>query len=111
MRALMNFMHRDGWWFHILAADAKTVLLGYTKAASQEALLGIVAKLGGSVEDAELDIRRWRRGSVWIDPSPAQCKALGIRKPVQSAPYGRERQGWRARAALSLVLAGLLRFA
>jgi hypothetical protein len=78
MRALMNFMHRDGWWFHILAADAKTVLLGYRKAASKEALLRIVAKLGGSVDEAELDIRRWRRGGVWIEPSPAQCRFLGI---------------------------------
>jgi hypothetical protein len=79
MRALMNFMHRDGWWFHVLAEDCKTVLLGYRKAASQEALLRIVAKLGGSVDDAELDIRRWRRGSVWIKPSPTQSRALGIR--------------------------------
>jgi hypothetical protein len=78
MRALMNFMHRDGWWFHILAADAKTVLLSYRKAANKEALLRIVGKLGGSVDDAELDIRRWQRGSVWIAPSLEQCKALGI---------------------------------
>ncbi len=62
MRALMNFMHRDGWWFHIRAADAKTVPLTYREAANEEALLRIVAKLGASVEDAELDIRRWNRG-------------------------------------------------
>jgi len=78
MRALMNFMHRDGWWFHILAEDCKTVLVGYTKAADKGALLRIVAKLGGSVEDAELDIRRWRRGSVWIEVSPPQCEFFGI---------------------------------
>jgi hypothetical protein len=78
MRALMNFMHNRGWSFHILAADAKTVLLGYRKAASKEALLRIVAKMGGSVEDAEVDIRRWRRGSVWIEPSPAQRRYLGM---------------------------------
>ena len=77
MRAPMNFMHRDGWWFHILAADAKTVLLGYRKVASKEVQLRIVAKLGGDVEDAKTGIRRWNCGSVWIDPSPAQCKALG----------------------------------
>ncbi len=79
MRALMNFMHRDGWSFHILAEDCKTVLVTYRKAASKEDLLRIIAKLGGSVEDAETDMRRWNRGGVWIDPSPTQCRALDIR--------------------------------
>jgi len=78
MRALMNFMHRDGWSFHILAEDGKTVLLTYRNAASKDDVLRIIAKLGGSVADAEIDIRRWNRGSVWIEPSPKQCKALGI---------------------------------
>jgi hypothetical protein len=72
MRALMNFMHRDGWWIHILAEDCRTVILGY------RSVLRIVAKLHGDVAEAERNIRRWGRGSVWIDPSPAQCKALGI---------------------------------
>ncbi len=78
MRALMNFMYRDGWSTHILAADCKTVLVGYRSVRDQETLLRIVAKLGGSVADAETDIRRWNRGSVWIEPSLAQCRALGI---------------------------------
>jgi len=42
-------------------------------------LLRIIAKLGGDLEEAKADIRRWNRGSVWINPSAAQCKALGIR--------------------------------
>ena len=74
----MNFMHRDGWWFHILAADCQTVLVTYRKAASKEDLLRIIAKLGGNADEAETDMRRWNRGAAWIDPSPAQCKALGI---------------------------------
>ena len=78
MRALMNFMHNRGWSFHIVAEDCKTVLVGYRKAASKEDLLRIIAKMGGSVEDAEIDIRRWNRGSVWVEPSQAQCRFLGI---------------------------------
>ena len=79
MRALMNFMHNRGWSFHIVAEDCKTVLVGYRHVASREVLLRIVAKLGGSVADAETDIRRWNRGSVWIEPSPAQYRFLGTR--------------------------------
>jgi hypothetical protein len=65
MRALMNFMHRDGWSFHIIAEDCKTVLVGYRKVESQETvlvgyrkvesqetLLRIIAKLGGDIEEA-----------------------------------------------------------
>jgi hypothetical protein len=65
MRALMNFMHRDGWPFHIIAEDCKTVLVGYRKVESQETvlvgyrkvesqetLLRIIAKLGGDIEEA-----------------------------------------------------------
>jgi hypothetical protein len=75
-------MHRDGSTFHIIAEDCKTVLVGYRHVASREALLRIVAKLGGSVAAAEQDIRRWNRGSVWIEPSPAQCEALRIARPA-----------------------------
>jgi hypothetical protein len=66
MRALMNFMHRDGWSFHIIAEDCRTVLTNYRRVASEEELLRIIAKLGGSVELAKIDIRRWNRGSVWV---------------------------------------------
>jgi hypothetical protein len=77
MRALMNFMERDGWTMHILAADARTVLLGYRSVRDQEMLLRIVAKLHGDVAEVEENIRRWGRGSVWIDPSAEQCKSAG----------------------------------
>jgi hypothetical protein len=81
MRALMNFMHNRGWSFHVLAEDCKTSLTGYRIVRDKEALLRIIAKLGGSVASAEIDIRRWNRGSVWVEPSPAQCQALGIARP------------------------------
>jgi hypothetical protein len=77
MRALMNFQERDGWWIHIIAADCRTVLLSFRRVRDQETLLRIVRKLHGDPELAEHDIRRWGRGSVWIDPSPEQRKTLG----------------------------------
>ena len=74
----LNFMHRDGWSLHIIAADCKTVLLTFRCVRDEMTLLRIVAKLGGDVGKAKRDMNRWGRGSVWIDPSPVQCKALGI---------------------------------
>ena len=79
MRALLNYMYREGWTMHIMGEDCKTVLLGYRKVRDQEALLRIVAKLHGAVAEVETNIQRWGQGSVWIEPSPEQCKALGIR--------------------------------
>ena len=78
MGALMNFQYRDGWSLHIIGEDCKTVLLGYRNVRDQEMLLRIIAKLHGDPAKAESDIKRWGRVSVWIEPSPAQCKALGI---------------------------------
>ena len=42
-------------------------------------LLRIVAKLHGDVVEAENNIRRWGRGSVWIDPSSGTVQGAGIR--------------------------------
>jgi hypothetical protein len=44
-----------------------------------QALLRIIAKLGGNETQAENSLYNWGYGSTWIDPSPAQCEALGIR--------------------------------
>jgi hypothetical protein len=69
---------REGWSTHIIGEDCRTVLLSSCSVRDEETLLRIVAKLHGDVAEVEHDIRRWGRGSVWIDPSPAQCRALGI---------------------------------
>jgi hypothetical protein len=85
MRVPMNFMHRDGWSFHILATDCKTVLVGYRSVVNKETLLSMVSRMGGNVEVAKQNIRRWGHGSVWINPSPTQCRALGIPDPGHEA--------------------------
>jgi hypothetical protein len=93
MRALMNFQENRGWSFHILAEDCKTMLMGYRPAPSKEVLLRIIAKLGGSVADAEIDIRRWNRGSVWIDLSEGQSKYFGITSGKYPSSCPRELDG------------------
>jgi hypothetical protein len=74
MRAYLGFMHRDGWSFHLLAEDCQTVLTKWRPIESEESLLGMIAKMHCDVAEAENDIRRWNRGSVWVDLSPEQCK-------------------------------------
>ena len=81
MRAYLFFMHRDGWSFHRATDDCRMALTPWRHIADKEALLRTIAKLNGSMEDAEHDIRRWNRGGVWIDLSLAQCRYFGIRTP------------------------------
>jgi hypothetical protein len=45
MRALMNFQEGDGWTVHIIGADARTVLMSFSRVRDKEMLLRIVAKL------------------------------------------------------------------
>jgi len=45
MRTLLNFMHRDGWSFHLLAEDCRTALSEWRPVESEEALLGMIAKM------------------------------------------------------------------
>jgi hypothetical protein len=45
---------------------------------TNESLLRITAMLNGDVAEAELDIRRWHRGSVELELSPAQSRFFGI---------------------------------
>ena len=47
----------------------------------EEALQRIIAKLGGNVADAETDIRRWNRGSVWIKPARQRRGSLAVPGP------------------------------
>jgi hypothetical protein len=80
VRVYLFFMLRDGWSFHLTAEDCRTVLTPWRRiAGDKDALLRMIAKLRGSVEDAEHDIRRCNRGGVWVDLSPAQCRYFGIR--------------------------------
>jgi hypothetical protein len=76
VRALMNFMHREGWHFHILAEETRTVLVSDRRIGQKEALLSIIARLHGDVAEARHVIKRENKGSVWIEISQAQIAAL-----------------------------------
>ena len=77
-RALMNFVDRDGWTFHIIGEDCRTLLVGYRKVKDEETLLRFIARLNGDVAEAKSKIDHCSRRSVRIDLSPAQCRYFGI---------------------------------
>ena len=79
-RALMNFMHGDGWTISFLADDAKT-LIGRRniKVKDMEGLLRIVAKLNGNEARVRTTIYNWGQGSEWVELSDEQCRFFGIR--------------------------------
>jgi hypothetical protein len=76
MRALMNFEERDGWSFHILAEDQRTLLISDCTVGKKENLLSIITRLHGDVAEAKFVVRWENRGNVWIDISEAQIEAL-----------------------------------
>lgn len=78
VRAYITFQHRKGWAFAILRDDLRAQLTRWHQAASEDALLRIIAKLNGSTEQASIDMHRWARGGVWIDLSPSQCHYFRI---------------------------------
>src|SRR5271163_5091806 len=57
MRALMNFMHRDGWSFHIIAEDCKTVLVGYRGVVNEETLLRKATNKSYRVDETYIKVK------------------------------------------------------
>jgi hypothetical protein len=79
MRAFICFQKNDGWFFHLLSEDGQKPLTKWRPIESEEVLLAMIAKMHGDLAEAKNDIRRWSRGTVAVDLSPAQCRFLGIR--------------------------------
>jgi hypothetical protein len=79
VRAYICFQYNRGWFFHLLSVDCTTPLTKWRRIESEEALLGMIAKIRGDIAEAKNDIRRWSRGTVSVDLSPAQCEFFGIR--------------------------------
>jgi hypothetical protein len=69
---------RDGWSFHLLSEDCQTVLTKWRPIESEEALLRMIAKMRGDVDEAKDDMLRWSRGTVSVDLSPAPCEFFRI---------------------------------
>jgi hypothetical protein len=75
-------MHRDGWSVHCLAADARTPISPRLEMAKESTILRPFRASGATDEtiaEVEADIRRWRRGSVWLEVSEEGKKLLRLR--------------------------------
>ena len=82
----MNFVPRGGWHISFLAEDAKTPIGKPFRVRDINALLRIVAKLNFDETRVRTTILNWGQGSEWIDPTPAQCKFLGIATNAKDVP-------------------------
>jgi hypothetical protein len=80
VRILINFDHHgDGFAVHVLAADAKTPISGWTNVASESALLKLLAYYGCvDMDEARASLRYWGRGSSWCELEPGLKNLLGI---------------------------------
>jgi hypothetical protein len=77
-RALLTFMHRDGWHLSLLAEDAKTPIGRSVRVKDFEAMLRIVDKLRGNSDRVRTDVYNWGRGSEWVELSEEQCRFFGV---------------------------------
>ena len=83
MRCFMHFDHcAGGFTVTFLAENLRTPIGKRLNVRTLETLIAIARKLGGcelEIGQMETDKDRWGRGSVWINPSPEQCRFLGIK--------------------------------
>ena len=81
MRVLLNFMERDTWLIHCLAEDCRTVLAPYRSVSSLETLRRLIIFAGAPAEEVEAfnrNVKRWGRGSIWLDLTPGGSQLLRI---------------------------------
>jgi hypothetical protein len=84
VRILVNLQHNNGWWVHSIAEDARTPIGQFVSAKDEATLIGLLRYIGATednIEQVREDIRRWNRGSVFIDLAPVRKNLLRIGKP------------------------------
>jgi hypothetical protein len=82
MRILINFRHRSGWSIHCLAPDCKTLVSPWLTVQEDETLLRVLAASGATpaqLDEVVKDMRRWGRGSTFIDINDAGRRLLRIK--------------------------------
>jgi hypothetical protein len=87
MRILVNFMHRDGWSLHCVAADClapdcKTLVSQWVTVRTDETLLRLLKASGATpvqLEEVARDMERWGRGSTFIDCNDTGRRLLRIK--------------------------------
>ena|ERR1700733_988250 len=88
VRILVNFMHRDGWSVHCLAADARTLISGWVMVRTNETLLRLLKASGATtaqMDEIADDMRRMGRGSTFIEVNDVGYKLLRIRPASEIA--------------------------
>jgi hypothetical protein len=74
-------MNRDGWSVHCLAADCRTLVSQWVTVSTEATLLRLLKASGATptdMEEIERDIRRWGRGSIFLDVSETGLRLLRI---------------------------------
>jgi hypothetical protein len=82
VRILLNFMYRDGWSVHCIGPDHRIQISPWFDVASESVLRRLLRASGATeaiMADVEADIRRWNRGSVWIDVLEQGKRLLRLR--------------------------------
>jgi hypothetical protein len=74
-------MHRDDWFIHCLAADARTLISGRVMVRTEETLLPLLKASGATpaqMDEMADDMRRMGRGSTFIEVNEVGHKLLRI---------------------------------
>jgi hypothetical protein len=91
LRILVNFQHREVWWIHCLAEDARTLISEWVMVRTDATLLHLFRACGATpdeMDEIERNMKRWGGGSTFIDANEVGCKLLRIRPHVRSAAAG-----------------------
>jgi hypothetical protein len=81
MRLLVNFMHRDGWSIHCLAADCKTLVSQWVMVRTEETLLRLLKASGATpaeLDEIERDMKQQGRSSTFISVNETGRRLLRI---------------------------------
>jgi hypothetical protein len=81
VRILVNFMHRDGWSIHCLAADCHTLVSQWVTVRTEATLLRLLKASGAKpaeLEEIERDMKQQGRGSTFIDVNETGRRLLRI---------------------------------
>jgi hypothetical protein len=85
MRVLINFMLlRDVWHVHCITEDARTPISPFRTVRDQATLIRLLRYVGATdanIEEVHERIRKWSRGSVYVDLVPGRENLLRIRRP------------------------------
>jgi hypothetical protein len=85
MRILVNYMLRkDTWFVHAVGEDARIPISPILPVRDQATLIRLLRYVGAGdaeIEEVNVNINRWLRGSTWIELVPGRKNLLRIWRP------------------------------